>query len=117
MPDEANRLIHFLNIHNAEQLEQLRILDRIDTILEINRVLTKRTLMKNLERRCQDTQVEVNDFMEKFTVLLSKGLPSPLVINDKLMKHIHYVDKLNKYVRNQASASSSASGVKSLPSG
>ena len=61
-------------------------------------------------------QVEINSFMEKFTVLQSKGLPSPLFINDKLMKHIDYVDKLNKYVGNQAS-SSSAVGVKALPTG
>lgn len=58
-------------------------------------------------------QVEINAFMEKFTVLLSKGLPSPLIINDKLMKHIDYVDKLNKYVSNQ----NSALGLKALPSG
>lgn len=117
MPKEANRLIHFLNTHNAEQLEQLGIQDRTNTILEIKKVLTKRNLIQNLERRCQDMRVEVNAFMEKFTVLLSKGLPSPLIINDKLMKHIDYVDKLNKYASNQSSASSSASGVKALPSG
>lgn len=91
--------------------------DKTDTILEIKRVLTKRNLMQNLERRCQDMQVEIIFFMEKFTVLQSKGLPSPLVINDKLMKHIDYVDKLNKYVGIQASSSSSASGVKALPTG
>jgi len=115
MPDEANWLIHFSNNRNREQLEELGISDRTDTILEIKRVLTKRTLMQNLERRCQDMQVEINSFMEKFTVLQSKGLPSPLVINDRLMKHIDYVDKLNKHAGNQASSSTSASGVKALP--
>jgi len=59
----------FLNNKNKEQLEELGISDRIDTILEIKRVLTKRTLMQNPERRCQDMQVEINSFMEKFTVL------------------------------------------------
>ena len=62
-------------------------------------------------------QVEIKYFMEKFTVLQSKGLPSPLVINEKLMKHIGYVDKLNKYADNQASSSTSASGIKALPTG
>lgn len=61
--------------------------------------------------------MEINSFIEKFTVLQSKGLPSPLVINDRLMKHIDYVDKLNKYVGNQASSSTSASGIKALPIG
>lgn len=97
MLEQDNMLIHLLNNKTKEQLEKLGILDRTDTILEIKRVLTKRTLMQNLERRCQDTQVEINSFMEKFTILQNKGLPSPLVINDRLMKHIDYVEKLNNY--------------------
>jgi len=117
MPEQANRLIHFLNAKNKEQLEVLGILDRRDTILEIKRVLTKRTLMQNLERRCQDMQVEINSFMEKFIVLQNKGLPSPLVINDKLMKHMDYVDKLNKYDGSQASSSTGASGINAVPIG
>ena len=73
--------------------------------------------MQNLEKRCYDMQAEINAFMEKFTILQSKGLPSPLVINDKLMRHIDYVDKLNQYAGNQASLSTSASGIKALPTG
>lgn len=60
--------------------------------------------------------VEINSFMENFTVLHNKGLPSPL-INDKLIKHINYVDKLNKYARDQASSSTIASGIKAFPTG
>jgi len=97
MPDQANRLIHFLNNRNSEQLEQLGILDRTGTILEIKRFLTKRTLMQNLEKRCQDMQVEINSFMERFIVLQDKGLPSLLGNNDQLMKHTDYVHKLNTY--------------------
>lgn len=55
--------------------------------------------------------------MEKFTVLQNKGLPSPLAINDRLMKHIDYVAKLNKYDGDQASSSRSALGTKALPTG
>jgi len=62
-------------------------------------------------------QVEINSFMQKFTVVQNKGLPSPLTINDRLMKHIDYVDKLNKYAEDQASSSTSASGRKTLPTG
>lgn len=62
-------------------------------------------------------QAEINAFMDKFGILQSKGLPSPLVINDRLMRHKDYVDKLNKYVDNQASSSTSASGIKALPTG
>ena len=69
MPDEANRLIHFLNNKNKEHLEELGIADKIETILEIKRVLTKKNFMQNLGRRFQDMQVEINSFMEKFTIL------------------------------------------------
>jgi len=55
--------------------------------------------------------------MEKFSILQSKGLPSPLVINDKLMRHIDYVDKLAQYADNQASSSTSTSTPKALPMG
>jgi len=58
--------------------------------------------MQNLERRCHDMQEEINAFMKIFDILYSEGLPSPLVINDKLMRHVDYVEKLNQYTRNQA---------------
>lgn len=115
MPEEANNLIQSLNTRNKYQLEELGIQDRIGTILEIKRVFTKRTLMQNLERRCHDMQEEINAFRKRFDVLQSKGLPSPLVINDKLMRHIDYVEKLDQYAGNQASSSTSASGTKAFP--
>lgn len=51
-PEEAIRLIKFLNSRNKYQLEQLNIEDRTGTILEIKKVLTKRTLMQKLEHTC-----------------------------------------------------------------
>jgi len=109
MPKEATRLIYFLNTKNKYQLKELGIQDRTGTIPEVKRVLTKRTLMQNLERRCHDMQEEINSFMKKFDILQSKGFPSPLVINEKLMRHIDYVEKLNQYASNQAISSTSAS--------
>lgn len=117
MPEEANKLIHFLNIRNKEHLEELGINNGNETILEIKRVLTKKTLMQNLERRYHDMQAKINAFMEKFDILQGKGLPSPLVINHILMRHKDYVEKLNKYAGNHAGSSTSASGIKALPTG
>lgn len=117
MPEQANQLIHFLNTKTSEELEALEIRDRTSTILDIKRVLTMRTLMQNLERRCQDMQVEINSFTEKFTFLHEKGLPSPLGSNDRLTKHKDYVHKLNTYAIDQVNSSTSASGEKALPSG
>jgi len=73
--------------------------------------------MQNLERKCQNMQEDIDDFMEKFGILQSKGIPSHLVINDKLMRHEDYIDKLDKYANNQASSSASASRPKAQPTG
>ena len=62
-------------------------------------------------------QEKINAFMKRFDILQSKGLPSPLVINDKLMRHIDYVEKVNQYARNQVGPSTSASTSKALPTG
>ncbi len=40
MPEQANRLIHFLNTNTKEQLAALEITDRTGTILTIKKVLT-----------------------------------------------------------------------------
>jgi len=61
-------------------------------------------------------QVEIDSFTEIFTVLHKKGLPSPLGSNEHLMRHIEYMQKLNKYVVDQVNASSSTSTEKALPS-
>jgi len=94
-----------------QQLEQLDIEDRTATILEIKKVLTKRNLMQGLERRCQSMQEDIYEFMKKFDILRMKGLPSPLVINDKLMVQIDYINKLHQQAVIQAISSS----VKALP--
>lgn len=45
MPEQANRLIQFLNTHTKEQLENLDFRDRMATILTIKRVLTMRNFI------------------------------------------------------------------------
>lgn len=63
-------------------------------ILKIKKVLTKRNLMQGLEHGCQNMQEDIDELMRKFDILQIKGLPSPLVINDKIMIHIDYINKL-----------------------
>jgi hypothetical protein len=52
-PTQANDIIKFLNSKTREELEELKIEDRIETILEVKRVLTKRGLMLQLEEKVQ----------------------------------------------------------------
>jgi len=84
-PKEENQLIDFLNSRNRYHLDELQIEDRTSTNIEIKKVLTKRNLMLNLEKRCHSIQVDIDSFMLKYGILREKGLPSPLVIHDKLM--------------------------------
>ncbi len=87
MPEEASRIIHFLNSKNKYELQELDILlDRNGTILEVKKVLTKRNLMMNLEDKFETVQLAIDRFMVKFDVLRQKGLPNPLVLNGKLIQ-------------------------------
>jgi hypothetical protein len=45
MPTEATEIIRFLIFKTKEELEDLKIEDRMETILEVKRALTKRGLM------------------------------------------------------------------------
>ena len=67
--------------------------------------------MLNLEKRCQSIQTNIDSFMLKYGILREKGLPSPMVIHDKLMTQDDYIEKLEK----QAKSQTSSSAVKALP--
>lgn len=69
--------------------------------------------MLNLEEKCKKTQAAIDRFMANFQILREKGLPSPMVIHDKLMTQLDYSDRLRKLAKEQASAS----GIKALPIG
>ena len=47
-PTQAQKLITFLNGKNRAELEEMQIQDRIETILQIKKVLTKINLMNSL---------------------------------------------------------------------
>ena len=113
MPEEAARIIHFLNSKNNNELQELEIPNRTSTILEVKRVLTKRNLMLNLEDKCQTMQLAIDRLMVKFEILRQKGLPNPLVINDKLMTQEEYNRKIGEVARDQVNTSS----MKVIPTG
>jgi hypothetical protein len=84
-PTESTKMITFLNSKTKEELEALEIEDRIETILEIKKVLTKKGLMLQLEEKYQTMDVRVQIFFSKVDSLYKKGLPGLLVINDNLI--------------------------------
>ena len=80
-------------------MQELDIANRTGTILEVKMVLTKRNLMMNLEDKFQTMQLAIDRFMVKFDVLRQKGLPNPLVINEKLMPQEDYNKRIKEVER------------------
>ena len=69
MPTQANDIIRFLNSKTREELEELKIEDRTETILEVKRILTKRGLMLQLEEKIQVMDQGVQRFFLKIDTL------------------------------------------------
>ena len=84
-PAQAIQLIAILNSKTREELEELKIVDRTETILQIKKVLNKRNIMSNLEDRCKDMNVSISRFLAKDKTLSEAGLPDIHALNDKLM--------------------------------
>lgn len=73
--EEVIDMIKALNSKSREELEGINIPKKIATILEIKKVLQKRSLIKQLETKCQTLDVVVQRFHSKFNVVNQKGLP------------------------------------------
>lgn len=91
MPSTANRIIKFLNSRNRYELKELEVAARIEAILQVKKVLTKKNLNVQLEEKCQNLELKVNRFFNKIEPLTQKGLPSMFVVNGKLMAREDYV--------------------------
>lgn len=116
MPEQANKMIHFLNTHTKEELAALYISSRTDTILIAKKVLTLRNFVQTLERKCEEMQAEIDDFKLKLATLQRRGLPSLLTSAGKLLTHEQYATRVNNYFSNQITSSLSTSEETRPPS-
>lgn len=74
--------------------------------------------MHNLEDKCQTMQLSIDRFKFKFNTLVQKGLPSPFVINEKLMTQEDYNKKLREVARTQVNNATIHNTTKQgMPSG
>jgi hypothetical protein len=101
-PTEATKLIKFLNSKNKQELEELEIEERTETILEIKKVLTKKGLMLQLEEKSQVMDIGVQRFFSKFEVLHKKGIHGLLVLNDKLITLSDYKKKMSTVAKDSS---------------
>ena len=99
---QAIQLIAFLNSKNREELEELKIVDRTETILQIKKVLNKRNIMSNLEDRCKDMNLSISRFLAKYKTLSEAGLPDIHALNDKLMPQKYYDLKIRTHAKEKA---------------
>lgn len=110
-------MIHFLNTHTKEELVELYISIRTDIVLTTKKVLTLRNFVQILERKCQEMQAEVDDFKLKLATLKNRGLPSLLTSAGRLLTQEQYATRMNNFITNQITTSSSSSKEAGPPSG
>ena len=92
-------MIKFLNKKNKQELEELQITDKTETILKIRKVITKKNLMKQLEEKCENMNITITKFMVKFENLRQRIFPNILVINEKLMLQEDYSKNIREYAK------------------
>ena len=78
-------------------------MDRTETILQIKKLVTKKTLMNYLEEKCESMNIAITKFMVKYTNLRQKGLPDIHVFNEKLMPQKNYDKKIKEFAKEQVS--------------
>ena len=78
-------IIKFLNSKNIYELDDFRVDDRTETILEVKRILTKKNLVGQIKEKCHGLEITMNIFFNRIDPLTQKGLPSLFVINDNLI--------------------------------
>jgi len=88
----------------------LGIDDTTTTILELKKVITKKNLILQLEKKCSSVNVIAQHFFSRLEPLTNKGFPSIFFINDKLMPIEDYVHKLIE-VKNSAATVSNIKGT------
>lgn len=117
MPDQADRMINFLNHQTREELAALHIMNITDAILTAKSVLTLRSLTRALEARCRDIQRDVDSFDVRLAALQTRGLPRPITSAGELLTCDQYSTRLNNVVTNQLTTASSSTAEAGLPTG
>ena len=87
MPEQATKMIHFLNNRTREELADLQIASRTEAILTAKKVLTLRNFTQTLERKCKEMKVEIDQFRAKMAILQDKGLPSLVTGTGQLLPY------------------------------
>jgi len=69
MPEQASRMINFLNHQTKEELATMQIMNRTDVILTTKKVLILRGFVQTLEGKCREMQKDIDNFRLKIATL------------------------------------------------
>ena len=116
-PDQANRMVDYLNRHEEEELAAMGIPNRTEAVLLAKKVLTLRSYVQAVERKCFEMTKDVEEFRAKLVELQARGLPSLLSSQGKLVSLEQFANIMVTYMENQITASGSSSEQTGPPSG
>ena len=116
-PEQANRMIDFLNMQEKEELAAIGIVNRTEAVLIAKKVLTLRNYVQTVERKCYEIQAEVDEYQLKMAALQAKGLPSLLSGAGRLISKEQYTNRMATYIENQITASGSTPERAGPPTG
>jgi hypothetical protein len=116
-PEQANRMIDFLNRQEKEELAAIGIVNRTEAVLTAKKVLTLRNYVQTVERKCYEIQAEVEEYKVKMGVLQAKGLPSLLSGAGRLISRDQFANRMATTIENQITASGSTSEETGPPTG
>jgi len=116
-PEQANRMINFLNNQTKEELAAVNIINRTDVVLTAKKVLTLRNFVQTVERKCHEMQAEVDEYKLKMGALQQRGLPSLLTSSGRLLTREQYATRMTTFIENQITASSTISEEAGPPTG
>lgn len=92
--EKAQKIMRMLNSKTRDELEELNIQDRIQIVMDVKRVLTKKNIMVQLDNKCKELELHVRRFNKKFSLLQEKGHPIIRNSNGKLILLENYYVKL-----------------------
>ena len=116
-PEQANKLIDFLNRQDKEELAAIGVNNRTEAILTAKKVLTLRNYVQTVERKCYEIQAEVEEYKLKMGMLQAKGLPSLLSSTGRLITRDQLTNRMTTYIENQITASGSTPEQTGPPTG
>lgn len=88
--EKAQIVINFLKFSSDETLQDLKVNDRYQTIMLLQRIIYKDELTKNVHNKIESLQEEIKEIYDLFKPLIEKGFPYFWDAKNSLLKKEQY---------------------------